>query len=103
MSSLALWAIRILRRLPHSARFDAHLTDCAALGVLYAPFGEAPEGLRLSHVVGLVPLPSLLPRGLEPMDEGIKPAACDSHLRGDVAPIVFDATHLFKRRAQSAM
>ena len=60
MSTLALWAIRLFQRLPHTARFEAHLTDCAAIAVVYAPFG-APE-LRLAHVLRISPLPDFIPR-----------------------------------------
>ncbi len=59
--SIALWTIRILRRLPHTARFDAHLTDCAAHAVLYAPFDKRLPALRLSHIFRRVALPSVIP------------------------------------------
>lgn len=55
----ALWAIRILRRLPHSADFDCHLTDCAAIAVFYGEDG-ASEQLRLAHVLRIARMPQLL-------------------------------------------
>jgi hypothetical protein len=58
---IALLAIKILRRLPHSERIGRHLDRCAALAVFYAPFGEGVPELRLGHVLGLVPLPSVVP------------------------------------------
>jgi hypothetical protein len=59
--SAALRLIRILRWIPHTARFDCHLTDCAALAVIYHPFGDV-EPLRIKHVLKLERLPSFLPR-----------------------------------------
>lgn len=51
-----LWMIRVLRWLPRTARFDSHLTDCAALAVIYAPWNGC-EDLRFSHIFKLRPLP----------------------------------------------
>jgi len=101
--SLALWAVRILRRLPHTRKLDAHLTDCAALAVLYFPFGDAPEDLRLSHVFRLVPLPRFIPSDAEVMNEGVTPALTDRDLRGNVTPVVIDAAHLFKGGLQPTL
>ena len=61
MTDLALWIIKILRALPHTARFDRHLTDCAALAVVYGPFADTLERLRPAHVLRLTPLPNFLP------------------------------------------
>ena len=63
-SNQPLWLIRLLRRIPHSRRFDCHLTDCAALAVIYHPFGEA-EPLTIKHVLRLDPLPPFFPIGDE--------------------------------------
>lgn len=60
--NVALWAVRILRRLPHTRNFDSHLTDCAALAVIYHPFNDC-EPLTLAHVFKRRPLPDF--RGLE--------------------------------------
>src|SRR5580704_14465854 len=96
MPNFALWTIRLLRWLPRTARFDAHLTDCAALAVLYFPFGDAPEDLKLAHVFRLVPLPSFIPGDAEPMDERVATTLSNRNGRRDVAPVVIDAAHLFK-------
>lgn len=71
VSSIAIWAVRILRRLPHTRQFDKHLTDCAALHLLYAPYGDASESLKLKHVLKVVSFPNFLPCCLEPMNAGI--------------------------------
>ena len=65
--SLALWAVRMLRKLPHTRQFDRHLDDCAAVQILRRAFPERPP-LRLAHVIGTAPLPSLQPSfvNLEP-------------------------------------
>jgi len=59
----ALWLVRVLRRLPHTAAFDRHLTYCAALAVIYHPFGAEP--LKIAHVLRREPLPPFVPK-----DEG---------------------------------
>ena len=73
MSTLALWAIRVFWKLPHTARFEAHLTDCAGIAVSYAPFG-APE-LRLAHVLRISPLPDFIPRFDDAGNEGVDAVA----------------------------
>lgn len=60
MSRVALWAVRVLRKFPHSRRFDRHLDDCAAVAVLNLAFPERPP-LRLAHVMRAVALPDLQP------------------------------------------
>ncbi len=63
----ALWAIRILRKLPHTMRFDRHLDDCAALAVWIPLFEDVPP-LRFAHVLKLVALPRLNPSFPDPMN-----------------------------------
>ena len=46
MASLGIWAVRVLRRLPHTAAFDAHLTRCAFAETLW------DENLTLFKVLG---------------------------------------------------
>jgi len=72
--SLTLTAIRVLRCLPRTARFDAHLDRCASIEVLHVPYDDRFSPLRLSHVVGAVPLPEFLPRLPDVGGEGIKTA-----------------------------
>lgn len=50
--SWTLIFIRVLRFLPHTARFDRHLTDCAALEIFY----DKPITFR--HILLLDPLPA---------------------------------------------
>jgi hypothetical protein len=64
MSDAALFAVRVLRWLPRTREFDKHLTDCAALELLYAPYSDAAP-LKLSHVLRLVPLPMVVPSGFK--------------------------------------
>jgi len=93
--------IRILRKLPRTARFDAHLTDCVALTVLYGPLDENLEKLRLAHVVRLAPLPNFFPSLLNATDERIEPTMPRNNGgRGKMTPVVIDCTKLFQNRAQ---
>lgn len=103
MPNWALLAVRILRRLPHTAKFDSHLTDCAALELIYRPYGDVSEPLRLAHVLKLIPLPSFLPSDSEPMNVGIGTIASDGTLGRPLTPVVFDATQLFKRGLKSPL
>lgn len=50
--SFRLKLISVLRRLPHTRAFDRHLTDCAALEVIYRP-----GSLTTRHILKLDPLP----------------------------------------------
>ncbi len=92
--SAALTLVKVLRRLPHSANFDRHLTDCAALAVLYRPIDPTLPPLRIAHVLRLRPLPSVDPSLPDPVAERVHvPIATDNivRLRRDVAPEVFEA------------
>lgn len=56
MQSLAFFAVRFLRRVPRTSRFDAHLDRCAALLVLYRSWQSIPrigllEVIRLNWVL----------------------------------------------------
>ena len=94
---MALSAIRILRKLPRTASFDAHLTNCAALAVLYGPLDENLEQLRLAHVVKLAPLPNFFPSVGDPSNQRIKATMLrDDSGRSDVAPVVINCAHLFQ-------
>jgi hypothetical protein len=98
MTDLALWVIRVLRALPHTARFDKHLTDCAALAVVYGPFDDTLERLRLSHVFRLSPLPDFFP-GVphvtrKRVEESV--SSYDEPRRG-LKPPVYDARFFLKR------
>jgi hypothetical protein len=64
----ALWAIRILRRLPHTWRFDRHLDDCAALAVFVPLFEAGVPHLRFAHVLRLISLPCFDPSLPDPVD-----------------------------------
>lgn len=89
----ALWAIRILRKLPHTARFDRHLDQCAALAV-WAPLFEAGvPALQLAHVLRVIPLPCLNPSFPDPMDGGVEIPMLPENviwLRREQRPEVFD-------------
>ena len=67
----ALWAIRILRKFPHTWRFDRHLDDCAALAV-WTPLFDSVPPLRLAHVLKLIPLPCLNPSFSDSMNGGVE-------------------------------
>jgi len=68
----ALWAIRVLRKIPHTARSDRHLDDCAALAVLVPLFEASVPSLKLAHVLKLIPLPCLNPPLPNPMNSGVE-------------------------------
>ncbi len=57
--TVALIAIRILRKLPHSRRFERHLDDCTALEILHTAFPSMYQALILAHVIRSIPLPDL--------------------------------------------
>lgn len=60
MASLALWAVRILRKSPVGPLMTAHLDRCAAYAV-FGPLellGPTPK-LNLSHVLGIKAFPDL--------------------------------------------
>ena len=100
MTYLALAAIRILRKLPRTARFDAHLTDCAALAVLYGPLDDTLEKLRLAHIVRLAPLPNFFPSFLDASDQRIEaPMLRHDSGRSKMAPVVIDCANLFQNRS----
>lgn len=56
-----LMLVRILRKVPHTYRFDNHLTDCAALTVVY------DQTLTVRHVLRLDPLPPFIPERRPPL------------------------------------
>jgi hypothetical protein len=101
MSDLALSTIRLLRKLPRTASFDAHLTNCAALAVFYGPMDDSLEKLRLAHVVRLAPLPNFFPSFLDAGDERIE-ATMPRHDsgRGKMTPVVIDCANLFQNRSR---
>lgn len=82
MASLALWIVRIARRLPHSAKFSRHLDECAALEVLHIAFDSEFPSLRASHVFGLLPLPDLQPRYVNMISKGFKVAIVPDQVIG---------------------
>jgi hypothetical protein len=99
--AVALTLIRILRRLPKTAAFDVHLTDCAALAVLYRPLDPSLPALTLSHVVRISALPNFLDSLGNSGDEWIEtPVPSDNGWRGKVAPVVINRPELFKNRSQ---
>jgi hypothetical protein len=59
--SLALIAIKMLRKLPHSRGVDRHLDDCAALEILHGAFPMQHPSLRITQVIGAISLPDLQP------------------------------------------
>ena len=96
--SLALFAVRLLRLLPHTQRFDAHLTDCAALAVVYGPFGAAR--LTLSHVIGISPLPDFIPGLTNARDQGVDaPVPSDNDFGSFMNPVV--SGHVIKSGPQT--
>ena len=94
--TISLRAIRILRWLPHSARVDRHLDRCAALAVLYAPFGDNVKPLRLAHVLGLIPLPGFLPGEVEVSGVRVDSVFSDYNLGSDSTPVILDRSDFIK-------
>jgi hypothetical protein len=66
MPGAALRLVSLLRKVPHTVRFDRHLDDCAALGHV-AYLGEGLPSLRVAHVLGFIPVPRLCPCGAGPV------------------------------------
>jgi hypothetical protein len=95
MADLALWTVRILRWLPRTRRFDAHLTDCAALAVFYAPFDARIEPLRLAHIFRMTPLPNCFPGfsegGMDGAEASVLTHGSD---RSDMAQVILNRIHL---------
>jgi hypothetical protein len=61
MIGFPLRLVQALRWVPRSRAYDKHLTDCAALAVLYHPYGGCPP-LTWRHVLKLDhPLPPFAP------------------------------------------
>jgi hypothetical protein len=71
--SIAMMAVKLLRRLPRTADFDRHLDQCVTLD-LFAYLGEEIAPVTLPHVLRRVPLPSFYPTGTNPMPENAEPA-----------------------------
>ena len=69
--SLALFIVKVLRKLPHTAQFDQHLTNCAAHEVVYRAFDDSLPQLRLRHVLAQSPLPDPRPPLDEPISERV--------------------------------
>lgn len=84
--------------MPHTACFDKHLTDCAALAVVYGSFDETLERLRLAHVFRISPLPDFFPRVPHMGCEGIeKSMPRNDELRRGFEPPINDARFFLKR------
>ena len=81
--SFALNVVRLLRRLPHTARFDRHLDNCAAYEIWYRDLDPALPPLTVRQALGLVPLGSFNVPCSEPMSKRVKLAVVVSndHLR----------------------
>src|SRR6185437_10821646 len=99
---LTLLAIRILRWLPRTARFDAHLDRCAAIEVLHVPYDDRFRPLRLAHVIGAIPLPQFLP-GLPNIGcENVEIAGfSDNIVKGETTPVIRDRGNTVERRPQT--
>jgi len=59
--SLALFIVKVLRKLPRTARFDKHLDDCAAYEVFYRAFDDSLPPLTVKHALAKARLPDSLP------------------------------------------
>lgn len=70
--SLALNVVRLLRRLPHTARFDRHLDDCAAYEVWYREADPDLPPLTAAQALGLVSLGSFYTAGSEIMRKRVE-------------------------------
>ena len=70
--SLALNVVRLLRRLPHNARFDRHLDDCAAYEVWYRESDPALPPLTVAQAMGLVPLGGFYVPEAQVVRKGVK-------------------------------
>lgn len=69
--SVALNVVRLLRRLPHTARFDRHLDNCAAYEVLYRTSDPALPPLKITQALGLVPIGSFYTTEPDVMRKGV--------------------------------
>jgi hypothetical protein len=95
----ALWAIRVLRKFPHTARFDRHLDNCAAHEVVYAPYNPDLPPLRVSQVFGFSSLPNPFPSLPNAASHGIDSAVLRfDRYRRTKAPIVVNGIHIVKNR-----
>lgn len=102
MPNWALWAVRLLRKLPHTVAFDRHLDDCAALDINHHVFNE-PYALTLAHVFLARSLPQ---EGLSFLDGGSerieRTMLGENRRRGHVKPVLVYAADSVQRRAQSS-
>src|SRR4051812_37064006 len=84
MPSIGIWAVRLLRKLPHSEAFDEHLSRCAFSVSFF------DEDLPLGKVLGWPRLQS----GIGEFDtarKAIDAAVLAGHrLQGDQGPVVFE-------------
>lgn len=74
----AIELVRLLRKLPHSADFDRHLTDCAALAVFYGPDEDRKlPKLSWGHVLRIRVFPPFVPP-----EDGVSMLKREMALRG---------------------
>lgn len=71
MASLGIWTIRLLRRLPISSAFDAHLSRCALAEVWY------DNRLTIPQIFGWSPIEDV-EGGIDLGDEAIEAAVLSS-------------------------
>ena len=99
--SVALWVVKIIRKLAHSRRLDTHLDHCAALEVFYGQFNENSPPLRLSHVFGITPLPAPNEGSFDVGGQRVHIAMLTGHIHtGRKTPEILKSRHL-KHRSQS--
>lgn len=101
MSTVALWLIRIGRRIPLPARAKAHLDRCLSVELFDSVFSENIVGLNAAQVLGLRAMPdttSYTPRFLEALDEGAGAVPGDAVLADAIKPPILEAGDGLKRR-----
>lgn len=87
MASFGIWTVRVLRKLPHTEAFDAHLTRCVFAEVLF------DENLTLFKILGW----ARIERGeshVDMSDEAVQPAvfACwipEHSNSGEVGKVIY--------------
>jgi hypothetical protein len=104
MASLALFTVRILKRLPRTASLDAHLNRCGALAVFYSACDPRIEPLRMAHVFRFVKFPGFSPRLSKGGNQWVHmPVPAGDSIRGNFAPIVKDASNGFQSTAHTVV
>src|SRR5680860_71583 len=102
MASVALWAIRIGRRLPLPGAAKAHLDRCLAVELFDSVFDENIARPGLLEVLGLVPFTRLSPHFFNVGGEGVHiPMLPDCVWPDSLEPEVFDRADVAEARTKT--